>query len=238
MDRSGAENILQTVFFLIILIFGLYFLNNPSADPATDSKIIINNLESGKYGIHGDASDPALPENSLVSKVLMAGLAPALLKKIGAIETIEEGSLKENYSLPMIMPVSGNIRISSGFGVRRDPFTGQPAFHNGIDIPVRTGSPVIATGGGYIAETGLDNLLGKYIIINHQDDYQSIYGHLSSIKVDQDQIVKSGEIIGLSGTTGRSTNPHLHYQINYKGRPVDPVKTKKQLDNVRLVLRD
>ena len=224
--------------FLIIIILGLHFINNPSADPATDHRIINNEPLTAKYGHRGKASNPALPDDGLIKNILIAGLAPAILKKTDAREIIGEGSLKENHSLPMIMPVSGDIRISSGFGVRRDPFTGHPAFHNGIDIAVKTGSPVMATGGGYVAETGFENLLGKFIVINHKDDYQSIYGHLSSIKVEQDQIVRSGEIIGYSGTTGRSTNPHLHYQLNYKGRPVDPVKTKKQLDNVRLVLRD
>jgi murein DD-endopeptidase MepM/ murein hydrolase activator NlpD len=95
---------------------------------------------------------------------------------------------------------------------------------------------VRATGNGTCSRTGVDSLLGIYIIINHNDEYESIYGHLSSVNINTGQKVKSGEIIGTSGNTGRSTNPHLHYQVNHRGLPVDPVSLKEELNERRWVM--
>ena len=135
-------------------------------------------------------------------------------------------------SLPAFYPVSGRFTISSGFGYRRDPISRQTRFHNGIDIPLRTGSQVLATGNGIVSETGYDRFLGHFIIINHNEKYQSIYGHLSRINVRKGDYVQRSQIIALSGNTGRSTGPHLHYQVNLRGQPVDPLEIVQTLNDL------
>jgi murein DD-endopeptidase MepM/ murein hydrolase activator NlpD len=133
-------------------------------------------------------------------------------------------------SLLIRMPVRGHVNISSGFGYRADPISGRRKFHNGIDIKLKTGTSILATGGGVVQQIGYDRFLGNFIIINHQKDYQSIYGHLSSILVHKNQKVTTGQSIGYSGNSGRSTGPHLHYQINHKGKPVDPIEMFRSLN--------
>ena len=126
-------------------------------------------------------------------------------------------------AIPAFYPVKGNFRISSNYGYRRDPFTGQRRFHHGIDIPLRNGTHIYSTADGRVSETGYNNSLGNYIIIKHSDNYKSVYAHLSRIDVRRGQQVQLGQRIGASGNTGRSTGPHLHYQVNHNGRSVDPV---------------
>jgi murein DD-endopeptidase MepM/ murein hydrolase activator NlpD len=236
MVKGGIENILK-FFFAIAVMLGLYFLNTISAGSLSPAPLKINSHDNAPVAHYRDEStDEWYNEYPFIDNNIMPGFISSIVKSRdndGDKETYENF-----YSLPVILPVSGNVTISSGFGSRRDPFDHHWAFHNGIDIPLKAGTPVHATGGGYISDLGTDHLLGAYVIINHQYDYQSIYGHLSEISVQKDQRVESGEIIGYSGNTGRSTNPHLHYQINYKGQPVDPVRLKKELKNLRMVLRN
>jgi murein DD-endopeptidase MepM/ murein hydrolase activator NlpD len=94
--------------------------------------------------------------------------------------------------------------------------------HPGLDIAVPLGTPVRAAGGGTVAEAGIDPEYGRFILIEHPDGYQSMYGHASSLLVATGQVVLAGEVIGLSGSTGRSTAPHLHFEIRRSGRVVDP----------------
>ncbi len=236
MVKSGLENILK-FFIAIAVMLGLYFLHAISAVSLSPAPLTINSLDNAPVAHYPDNhSEKWNYDNSLIDYDIMPGFITSI---VNAQNSDGEKETYENFhSLPVILPVSGNVTISSGFGTRRDPFDHHWAFHNGIDIPLEAGTPVRATGTGYISESGTDHLLGSYVIINHLYDYQSIYGHLSEISVEKGQQVESGEIIGYSGNTGRSTNPHLHYQINYKGQPVDPVRLKKELKNLRMVLRN
>ncbi len=94
--------------------------------------------------------------------------------------------------------------------------------HPGIDIAVRAGTPIRAAGGGVVAEAGLDPDYGWYVLINHPDGYQSMYGHASRLLVRAGETVQAGEVIALSGSTGRSTAPHLHFEIRRNGQQTDP----------------
>jgi len=115
------------------------------------------------------------------------------------------------------------IWLTSSFGERKDPFTGHPVFHNGIDLGAPMGTPVYSACHGVISETGYNELYGYYIIINHAGGYQTLYGHLSEILVETNKNVQSGIIIGRVGKSGKSTGPHLHFEIRKKGYPTDPV---------------
>jgi len=118
-------------------------------------------------------------------------------------------------------PVRG--RLTSRFGYRRDPFTGLRSYHTGIDIACRYGTPVYAAKEGKVLYTGIRFGLGKTVILEHEFGYRTVYGHFSSIKVEKGDWVRKGEIIGFSGTSGRSTGPHLHFEVWHKNRLIDPL---------------
>ncbi|MDQ0338806.1 murein DD-endopeptidase MepM/ murein hydrolase activator NlpD [Caldalkalibacillus uzonensis] len=122
--------------------------------------------------------------------------------------------------IPSIMPTNG--RITSPFGWRNDPFTGQRRMHNGIDFANKLGTPIYATADGTVTFAGRNGGYGKQVRINHGNGYMTSYSHLHSIKVSQKEQVKKGDIIGEMGSTGRSTGVHLHYEIHLNGQPINP----------------
>ncbi len=113
---------------------------------------------------------------------------------------------------------------TSGFGLRADPFTGQPAFHEGVDISTSRSEPVLATADGTVLRSGWAGEYGKAIEIAHGDRYTTLYGHLEATLVAEGQIVHRGDRVGLVGSTGRSTAPHLHYEVRVDGHPVNPLE--------------
>ncbi|MDR0526327.1 MAG: M23 family metallopeptidase [Spirochaetaceae bacterium] len=133
--------------------------------------------------------------------------------------------LKQALGEAFIYPVKG--RLSSSFGWRKDPFTGVRSFHKGIDIVADSGTPVKAAMSGKIAMVGFSPILGKYIIITHNDKYQTMYAHLNSVQVVRDAKVSQGERIGEVGNTGYSTGPHLHFVIYKNGRELNPLEQLK-----------
>jgi len=94
--------------------------------------------------------------------------------------------------------------------------------HSGLDIAVPVGTPIRAAGGGVVVELGSDSEYGLYVLLDHPDDYQSLYGHASRLLVAQGDTVAAGQVIALAGSTGRSTGPHLHFEIRRAALPVDP----------------
>ncbi len=114
--------------------------------------------------------------------------------------------------------------FTSIFGIRKDPFTGEAGYHPGIDISAPYGSIVKASKEGLVVFTGWYGGYGKCIIIKHQFGYETLYGHLSQIMINNNTWVKEGQVIGRVGTTGRSTGPHLHFEVRKFGRPTNPVR--------------
>lgn len=124
---------------------------------------------------------------------------------------------------PSILPVeTDRLFISSRFGWRVSPFTGRREFHKGMDISSRRGTPIIAPADGTVTETGKDRYIGNFIKMKHNETFATLYGHLLECKVEPDQRVKRGEIIGLMGNTGLSTGHHLHYEVHQNEKPVNP----------------
>ncbi len=124
--------------------------------------------------------------------------------------------------VPIGRPCRGYI--SSGFGRRKDPFTGKPAFHTGIDLVSYPGTPVKSTADGKVIYAGRHSGYGKVVVIRHGYGYSTLYGHLKKITVRAGQKVKRGQIIGYLGNTGRSTGPHLHYEVRRYGRYLNPYR--------------
>ncbi|MBQ0078185.1 MAG: M23 family metallopeptidase [Bacteroidales bacterium] len=127
-------------------------------------------------------------------------------------------------AVPPILPQKGTFRMSSPFGYRKDPVFKHSAFHNGIDLATTKGNPVYATGNGVVERVRIQYTgYGKEILIDHGFGYKTRYAHLNNIYVQKGQSVQRGEQIGEVGNTGKSTGPHLHYEVLYKGKPVNPM---------------
>ncbi len=122
--------------------------------------------------------------------------------------------------IPLGYPVDGPI--TSGFGRRRDPFTGNPAFHPGVDIQANIGRKVRATADGIVRRVAYDKGYGRYVLIDHGNGFKTVYGHNSKLLVKTGAHVVRGQVISLVGSTGRSTGPHLHYEVRYKNKLVNP----------------
>ena len=121
-----------------------------------------------------------------------------------------------------IYPV-GKVPISSGFGYRTDPITGEQAFHSGVDFATPCGTPIRAGGAGQVLSAGPNGGYGNATIINHGAGLATLYGHQSSIVVSVGQVVEQGELIGYVGSTGKSTGCHLHFEVRVNGNPVNPL---------------
>ena len=125
-------------------------------------------------------------------------------------------------ALPLRKPVDGEIDMSSGFGVRLDPFAGRPAMHTGIDFRGENGEEIRVTAAGTVVSAGWSGGYGRMIEVDHGNGFATRYGHLSEIDVRVGQTLKAGQVVGRMGSTGRSTGPHLHYETRIDGEAVDP----------------
>jgi murein DD-endopeptidase MepM/ murein hydrolase activator NlpD len=153
-----------------------------------------------------------------------AGLEDRSSTLDGSLETIE-GKVSENLQLlsssPSIWPVGG--LLSSGYGWRRDPITGQRAYHDGIDISAPPGRPVQATASGVVAKVLQYGGLGRAVYLSHGFGMTTVYGHMSRVLVRPGQRLERGDPVGLVGNTGRSTGYHLHYEVQLEGRSTNPL---------------
>ena len=144
-----------------------------------------------------------------------------------SFKTIEEQKnewKREMEYLPMISPVNVIFRLGDGMKYREiHPVLGTPQWHHGQDFSTPYGTEVFATGSGKVIEAGWNGGLGNCIVIDHGYGYRSAYGHLSNMKVTVGQNVKRGDLIGHTGSTGTSTGPHLHYQIDLYGQHKNPL---------------
>jgi len=187
-----------------------------------------------KLGIGGVAlKDPSNLDN----------LAPAISKEISELHLdIEKLSRQVNFELasyetiyekvksdidrirhiPSIRPVSGGF-LNSSFGYRQDPIDDVRRFHQGQDITVPTGTPIFAPADGVVKRAYYIGGFGNHIKIEHSSGYSTTFAHLSKIFVRHGQKIKRGDIIGETGNTGRSTAPHLHYEVHYRGTPKNPI---------------
>ena len=132
------------------------------------------------------------------------------------------GLRRLNEVLPLGKPV--NSRVTSNYGTRKDPFTGKPKKHRGIDFAGKIGTELMAVAPGRVVSAGERVGYGTTVEIDHGLGFTTLYAHLSQINVSRGDWVRPGTVIGVAGSSGRSTGPHLHYEIRYKGAPFDPTK--------------
>jgi murein DD-endopeptidase MepM/ murein hydrolase activator NlpD len=154
----------------------------------------------------------ALPEETGVRLV-------GMLDQLERVAQMRDAAL----DLPLLRPVN-NVRMTSGFGGRRDPINGRRAVHEGVDFAGRIGTPIVAPADGVVTFVGRQRGYGRLVKIRHENGFETRYAHLNRARVRVGQRVKRGERIADLGNTGRSTGPHLHYEIRLNGRPLNPMK--------------
>jgi murein DD-endopeptidase MepM/ murein hydrolase activator NlpD len=130
-------------------------------------------------------------------------------------------------TVPVRQPLLGAVEITSGYGMRIDPFLRQLALHTGIDFRAGPGDPVRAVAAGKVTQAGYQGGYGLMVEIDHGNGLATRYAHLSAVEVAEGATVPAGTVVGRAGTTGRSTAPHLHYEVRRDGEPVDPLRFLK-----------
>ena len=194
--------------------------------PSTDG--LIYNVKSGdtlnslSVRYHVTVED-LLDVNDLETQVITEGQT---LFIPGA--KLSSDTLKMAMGELFIYPLSGRWRLTSPYGRRSDPFTGVKSFHTGIDMAMPQGTPVKASMSGKVVTVGYTNIFGNYVIIKHYNGYQTMYAHLSKALAKTGTTVEQGEKIGLVGSTGYSTGPHLHFMVFKNGSHIDPMTVLKK----------
>lgn len=183
---------------------------------------------SSLYGLKADPTladdDPASASLQQLYALRMTAMSGAASVGIG-MGDVHEASLRDWMRLaaaPTLWPVQG--RITASFGERIDPFSGEGAFHRGVDISSDIGTPIIAPADGVIQFADAMNGYGRAIVVDHGNGISTLYGHLSGYAVSQGQIIHRGDTLGFVGQSGRSTGPHLHYEVRIFNTPVNPHK--------------
>jgi len=138
------------------------------------------------------------------------------------IESRLQESRLRSLMVPSTAPVDGPM--SSGFGFRSDPFTGRGALHTGLDFPAEIGTPIVAAAGGMVVAAGVHPQYGNKVEVDHGNGLVTRYAHASRLLVKEGDLVKRGQTIALVGSTGRSTGPHLHFEVLLQGVPQNPTK--------------
>jgi murein DD-endopeptidase MepM/ murein hydrolase activator NlpD len=143
------------------------------------------------------------------------------IKLLAVNDSIQSDQLQK-YPSSQPIPMDKITKLSSIYSLRIDPITGHIQQHTGIDYIAAEGTPVISTANGIVKEAGINDGYGLIVKIDHLNGYESDYAHLSKVLVHKDQKIKRGDLIGYSGNTGNSTGPHLHYQILFDAKYVNP----------------
>jgi murein DD-endopeptidase MepM/ murein hydrolase activator NlpD len=146
---------------------------------------------------------------------------PALMRVARDVATAERLRSLMSF-VPLRMPLSGDPSVTSGFGYRADPFLGRLALHPGVDLAEAYGAEIHAAGSGRVAHAGPAGGYGNMVEIDHGNGLVTRYAHMSDVLVEEGQEVDRGAVLGRLGSTGRSTGPHLHYEVRVDGEPVDP----------------
>jgi len=171
----------------------------------------------------------------LITICLASGIALGMYSGLKPIDqTIQDSAEQDkpegqvSQKIPNAYPFKVKQAPSSSYGLRIDPFTRQYKYHAGIDYSLPTGTPVLAAGDGKIKNVGYDQNNGQFIIIEHDHGYVSKYAHLKTTFVTKGNLVKQGQPIGEVGSTGRSTSPHLHFEISQNNAPINPLLVLNQ----------
>jgi murein DD-endopeptidase MepM/ murein hydrolase activator NlpD len=151
----------------------------------------------------------------------MLGDVRASIERTHEAWSHQQGRLE---ALPLALPIEQEFMLSSSFGIRPDPMTHLPSMHEGIDFVAPAGTPVVVTAAGQVVRARPNGAYGNMVEVSHAEGFVTRYAHLQSILVQPGQALRAGDRVGLLGNTGRSTGPHLHYEVLYRGQAMHPVK--------------
>ena len=195
------------------------------ANPVTDALRTASYGKTNRYEEWMDMANSKLVVNTTQKMDLLARQVYIQSKSFDEVVELCKQHDEMLASIPAIQPVANkNLKqTASGYGTRIDPIYKTVKFHEGMDFSANVGTPVYVTGNGKVTQAGWDGLYGNSITIDHGFGYVTRYAHLSKIKVRRGQKVIRGEVIGEVGSTGKSTGPHLHYEVHVKGKIVNPV---------------
>jgi murein DD-endopeptidase MepM/ murein hydrolase activator NlpD len=199
-------------------------LKDKFMDMATPSAV-----KSQVPGGNGKGGPHKLPEMKIKKDVRLIDALDGSLqditefkKSVSEINVLWERQLTWLNSLPTGTPIKDNYSLSSGFGLRLDPFLHTMAKHEGLDFSAPVGTPILASAGGVVSRSGWDGHYGNVVEINHAEGFKTRYAHASALLVRVGQTVKRGDVIAKVGNTGRSTGPHLHYEVIRAGTHINP----------------
>ncbi|GIR29692.1 peptidase M23 [bacterium] len=189
----------------------------------------IRKLGTGGYGIKSnilsDNIAPMINEELIALQLDIEKISRNVNLEIESYEAIYDKVKKDINrisKIPSIRPVKGGY-LNSSFGYRKDPIDNVTRFHQGQDITVKSGTPIYSPADGIVKRAYYAGGFGNHIKLDHGNGYTTLFAHLSKIKVKHGQKVSRGEVIGLTGNTGRSTAPHLHYEIHHYGESKNPL---------------
>ena len=177
-------------------------------------------LNEGSAGANGDFEN-SIAEFNFLEKNAGSAMLPA-----GSLQLFSAGGLGDLTSTPSLWPVVGHL--TGTFGERMDPFSGEGAFHTGVDISSQYGDSVRASADGVVIEAGDRAGYGRLVVVDHGYGVTTYYGHLSTFNVLVGEQIRRGDRIGNVGVSGRSTGPHVHYEVRINGAPVNPMRYLRQ----------
>jgi murein DD-endopeptidase MepM/ murein hydrolase activator NlpD len=204
-DTNQRLNSLQSLATEVAMTYGLMrFRQSPFG---------INEVSDGSYlGFQRSVEQFNFLEKNVTSATLPAG----------GLRLFPVMGLRDLTSAPSLWPVIG--RLTAGFGERMDPFSGEGAFHTGVDISSQYGDEVRVAADGIVVEAANRAGYGRLVIVNHGSGLTTWYGHLSTFNVMPGEPLKRGDTVGNVGVSGKSTGPHLHYEVRINGAPVNPMR--------------
>lgn len=216
--QSGVSSVILAIFFI-----ASFFIPKKNVTKVLDSTYSSSQWKEAAQTVSSKVTDSA----SHLVKGYLSTLGK-IQKKTGIDDSGKETNLtaeaKENSTanIQWSLPLKG--KISSSFGERIHPVTGEDSFHTGIDIAAEAGTPAKAAAEGTVTISGNDSANGNHVVIEHSGGFSTTYAHLESICKEVGDSVHSGEKIGTIGSTGLSTGPHLHFELKINGKAQDPTK--------------
>jgi len=203
-------------------VYRSIFESNPIPDSAR-----VKEMEKKKEVLLVQSMGETELVNSMAAQLNNLSLRMAFqVKSFGAIENMVKNKEKLLAAIPSIQPISNRTlnRVSSGFGYRIDPVYKDRRLHAGLDFTAPVGTPIYAAADGVVKDAGFNTGgYGNRVVVNHGFGYETLYAHMVRIKARVGTKVKRGEVIGYVGSTGKSTGPHLHYEVHKNGIQLDPI---------------
>jgi murein DD-endopeptidase MepM/ murein hydrolase activator NlpD len=183
------------------------------------------------FGVNEGSAAPAGGFDQSVAQFnFLESNAKQAVQLSGGLQLLPSQGIADLTSTPTLWPVIGHL--TGTFGERMDPFSGEGAFHTGVDISSQYGDAVRATADGVVIEAGDHAGYGRLVVVDHGFGVTTWYGHLSSFNVHPGQQLRRGDTVGNVGVSGRSTGPHVHYEVRINGAPVNPMRYLRQASSV------